>query len=40
MTNYSRYILGAGAIYGVAVYCSYKYGTFTKAQAQLREVKD
>jgi len=38
--NWPRYIFGAVCLYGVAVYGSYKYGTFTKAQIMLREVKD
>ncbi len=40
MSNLGRYLTTAVATYFIASYGSYKYGLITKAQTDLRNIKD
>ena len=40
MVDWPRYLITAAVTYGVASYGSYRYNLLTKAQEDLRDIKD
>ena len=40
MVDWPRYLITAAVTYGIATYGSYRYNLLTKAQEDLRDIKD